>query len=201
MFNPFSRRVPTSKVPAVAVPHFVLRLNEAYHRRPVKYSSGQSFCYFITLGGRCLHLRGSNEVVSVLRDFLFSLTKPSFHRPPSALYLSVIPFPSLPVPLLTLRPLLLPLFSRVLAVMVAITSVLWLTALLLLNCFQQVESARRFDRRRDLQDVPPVNASAASWIVPLQGSKTCDPGRNCECRHFNFTSDREDIDLDQASIH
>ena len=64
--------------------------------------------------------------------------------------------------------------------MVAITSMLWLATTVLLMLFRETEAARRFDRRSDLDDVPPINASAAAdWTVPLQGSLTCDAGHPC----------------------
>ncbi|KAH0845969.1 hypothetical protein AYO21_01359 [Fonsecaea monophora] len=64
--------------------------------------------------------------------------------------------------------------------MVALTSILWLAAIFLLGFVKDSSSARRFDRRSDLDYVPPINASAAAgWSVPLQGSKTCDPNKAC----------------------
>ncbi|OQV02962.1 hypothetical protein CLAIMM_08069 [Cladophialophora immunda] len=64
--------------------------------------------------------------------------------------------------------------------MVAVTPILWLTAIVLLNFIKGSNSARRFERRSDLDYVPPINASAAAgWAVPLQGSNTCDPNKTC----------------------
>lgn len=65
--------------------------------------------------------------------------------------------------------------------MVAPTFTLWLMAIILLSFWKETEAARRFDRRSDLDSVPPINMSAAAdWTVPLQGSQTCDPGQSCE---------------------
>ncbi|KAI1609963.1 hypothetical protein EDD36DRAFT_61237 [Exophiala viscosa] len=63
--------------------------------------------------------------------------------------------------------------------MVAITTSLCLTAIVTLSCLRRTEAARRFDRRSDLDDVPPVNVSTSGWTVPLHGGTTCDLNGTC----------------------
>ncbi|KAJ9638019.1 hypothetical protein H2204_004610 [Knufia peltigerae] len=58
--------------------------------------------------------------------------------------------------------------------MLALIPFSWLSAILLLTFLSHTQAARKYDRRSDLQEVPPINLTTAGWIVPLQGSETCD---------------------------
>ena len=64
--------------------------------------------------------------------------------------------------------------------MVVLNSALWLTAISVSGCIPAIEAARLFNRRSDLDAIPPVNISTAGWTVPLQGSKTCNSNEACE---------------------
>ena len=71
--------------------------------------------------------------------------------------------------------------------MVAVTRFIGLAAVLLLSLTKESQAARRFNRRSDLTNVPTINISiAAHWTVPLQGSRTCDPGRSCGLYHLSL---------------
>ncbi|KIW11486.1 hypothetical protein PV08_10786 [Exophiala spinifera] len=58
--------------------------------------------------------------------------------------------------------------------MLALIPFSWLSAMFLLSLVSRTQAVQNFNRRSDLQDVPPLNLTTAGWTVPLQGSETCD---------------------------